>query len=171
MMKTLLFILTLYIFSFNSNASELNKMHLIGKAQMSVLFFDIYDIELLSNTKDWQQNTYPQALKISYLRDISKEDLIKATQEQWQHIKLTNPNQTKWLEKLNDIWPQIQEGNGLTIIVDSNQSSKFYFNDEVQTHQFIGELADPDFGPAFLAIWLSNNTSEPKLRAKLLGKK
>lgn len=171
MMKTLLFIITLYIFSFNSNASELNKMHLIGKAQMSVLFFDIYDIELLSNTKDWQQNTYPQALKISYLRDISKEDLIKATQEQWQHIKLTNPNQTKWLEKLNDIWPQIQEGNGLTIIVDSNQSSKFYFNDEVQTHQFIGELADPDFGPAFLAIWLSNNTSEPKLRAKLLGKK
>lgn len=171
MMKTLLFIITLYIFSFNSNASELNKMHRIGKAQMSVLFFDIYDIELLSNTKDWQQNTYPQALKISYLRDISKEDLIKATQEQWQHIKLTNPNQTKWLEKLNDIWPQIQEGNGLTIIVDSNQSSKFYFNDEAQTHQFIGELADPDFGPAFLAIWLSNNTSEPKLRAKLLGKK
>jgi hypothetical protein len=35
----------------------------------------------------------------------------------------------------------------------------------------LGEIADPAFGPAFFAIWLHPETSAPKLRSALLGKR
>jgi hypothetical protein len=145
-------------------------MHKIGQAHMSVLFFDVYDIALFSKDKKWQQNNFPQALKITYLRDILKDDLLKATQEQWQHIALKQAKQTDWINQLNMIWPDIKQSNGLTIVVDINQKSKFYFNSKNINNKLIGEISDPDFGPAFLAIWLGENTSEPKLRKRLIGK-
>lgn len=170
-MKIYLYLLIINVFvSLNINAAALTELNKIGQAKMSFLFFDIYDIELHSKNKNWQPDRYPQALKITYLRDISKKELLKATKEQWQHIQLKQPNENLWLTRLDDIWPEIKEGNGLTILVDSFQTSKFYFTSKEEKNQFIGEISDPDFGPAFLAIWLSENTSEPKLRKSLIGK-
>ena len=46
----------------------------------------------------------------------------------------------------------------------SHQKSAFYFNDNL-----VGSIEDPMFGPLFVDIWLSEKTSEPKLRQQLLG--
>ena len=35
--------------------------------------------------------------------------------------------------------------------------------------RFLGEIADPEFGRAFFAIWLDPRTSAPQLRANLLS--
>ena len=170
MTKYLYLLMIIVFMSFNSSAVILADLHKIGHAKMSVLFFDVYDIELLSKDKNWQPDSYPQALKITYLRDISKEDLLKATKEQWQHIQLKQPNENLWLKKLDAIWPDIKEGNGLTILVDPYKTSKFYFTSKEHKNLLIGEISDPGFGPAFLDIWLGENTSEPKLRKRLIGK-
>jgi hypothetical protein len=33
----------------------------------------------------------------------------------------------------------------------------------------LGSIDDPQFGPSFLAIWLSPDTSRPELRRSLIG--
>lgn len=145
-------------------ASPTNSLNKYGEGEMSVLFWELYNAELFGQSAQYQPTSYPQALKITYYRDIEKQDLIKATADQWTHIGFTHPNTNAWLESLNDLWPEIKEGDVLTIVVKSDGSSTFYSQ--------LGELGaveDKDFGPAFLAIWLSEHTSEPKLRAKLIG--
>jgi hypothetical protein len=49
------------------------------------------------------------------------------------------------------------------LLIDQGRSV-FYFN-----QQYIGVINPSEFGQIFLAIWLSENTSEPSLRLELLG--
>jgi hypothetical protein len=64
---------------------------------------------------------------------------------------------------LEKIWPDIKEGDSLSLYVSNNKST-FYFNNDL-----IGEIEQQEFSQLFLDIWLSKNTSEPKLRLELLG--
>ena len=61
------------------------------------------------------------------------------------------------------MWPDIKEGDSLSLLIHQGRSV-FYFN-----QQYIGVINPSDFGQIFLAIWLSENTSEPELRRELLG--
>lgn len=155
-----------FLFSFNSFASPVQGLTKYGEGQMSVMFWDLYKAELFGQTPSYQSDTSPVALKITYLRDIDKEDLIEATLDQWGHIGYENESIPKWATQLEQIWPDIKEGSQLTIRVHSDGSSDFY-----DATSKIGSMEDPQFGKAFLAIWLSEKTSEPKLRAKLIGEK
>ena len=131
---------------------------------MSVMFWDLYKAELFGQTPSYQADTSPIALKITYLRDIDKEDLIEATLYQWDHIGYENEAIPDWVTQLEQIWPDIKEGSQLTIRVHHDGASDFY-----DATSKIGSMTDPQFGKAFLAIWLSDKTSEPKLRTQLIG--
>ena len=61
------------------------------------------------------------------------------------------------------LWPNIEEGDTLLLKVEETKST-FYHNGELR-----GEITDQYFGPMFLAIWLSENTSQPELRTQLIG--
>ncbi|WP_299010052.1 chalcone isomerase family protein [uncultured Shewanella sp.] len=54
----------------------------------------------------------------------------------------------------------------LTFFIDKNGTSRFY-----KGKTLLGVINDIQFGQAFMGIWLSKNTSEPKLRQALLGDK
>ena len=58
----------------------------------------------------------------------------------------------------------MREGDSLTLWVNTQGDSHFYFGDKK-----LGQIQDETFGEAFLAIWLSERTSEPELRQGLLG--
>ncbi|RXF03612.1 chalcone isomerase family protein [Pseudoalteromonas phenolica] len=133
---------------------------------MSVMFWDLYKAELFGKTSSYQADTPPVALKITYLRDIDKVDLIEATLDQWVHIGYENEAIPNWVSQLEQIWPDIKEGSQLTIRVHPDGTSDFY-----DATSKIGNMNDPQFGKAFLAIWLSEKTSEPELRAQLIGEK
>lgn len=145
----------------------------VGSAQFSVLFWDIYQSTLYTPTGKFNQsvsanpNEDTQAIlfEIKYLRDISKQDLIERTVEQWQHLGMVDNDYSSYLPLLEKIWPDIKKGDRLALLLQQD-SSRFYFND-----QFAGEIADQVFGEQFLAIWLAENTSQPKLRRQLLGAK
>lgn len=145
----------------------------IGSALMQVMYWKMYRAEFYVLTDVTQQtyksDLFPQALKITYLRKIDNKDLVEATKIQWQHLKVDEAKQTKWLSQLSTIFPNIKEGDALTLIVDENKISTFYVNVNQSTNRKIGVVDDVEFGPAFLAIWLSEKTSKPKLRSKLLG--
>lgn len=150
--------------SFNVFASPVQDLTKYGEGEMSVMFWDLYKAELFGKTPSYQAGSTPIALKITYLRDINKEDLIEATLDQWIHIGFENEAIPNWATQLEQIWPDIKEGSQLIIRVYPGGSSDFY-----DSKSKIGSVADPQFGKAFLAIWLSEKTSEPKLRAQLIG--
>ena len=67
---------------------------------------------------------------------------------------------------MKKIFPNVEEGQQLTGLFSPGQPSRFFLNGSS-----IGEIADPEFGPAFFGIWLHPKTSAPKLRQLLLGTK
>ncbi|WP_181902193.1 chalcone isomerase family protein [Thalassotalea euphylliae] len=141
-----------------------NQLMLVGKAKFSVLFWDIYDSALFSASGDYQaQNAY--LFEITYLREISKADLIERTVEQWQHIGVPENAYAPYLEQLEQLWPNINKGDQLAMWFNGT-STAFYFNQKLQ-----GQIDSPEFSEMFVNIWLSPQTSQPKLRKKLLGKR
>lgn len=135
----------------------------VGQARFKVLFWNIYDSALFTPSGDFKQEE-DYVFEITYLRDIEKEELIKRTVEQWQHLGLLNEDYQIYVPMLMDIWPDISEGDRLAIWV-SQKGAAFYFN-----QQLAGVVEHKYFGKQFVAIWLSPKTSQPKLRNKLLGK-
>ena len=143
--------------------SELNK---VGEAKLQVLFWDVYNSSLYSQTGQYQAERFPQALKIDYLRNIDANDLIEKTQDEWEKLGIEKVKFTPWIPLLTDIFPDIKKGDSLLLSVDKNLQSEFFFNGKK-----IGEITDQTFGKTFLRIWLDENCRYPKVRNKLIGLK
>ncbi len=138
----------------------------LGKAKLSVLFWDIYESTLYTSDGKlpFSSNACQQTLfEIRYLRDISKKELLENTESQWRYLNVEKATYSDYLTLLNDIWPDIQAGDQLSLLTQGSVTV-FYFN-----QQKIAEIENRLFGELFLRIWLDENTSEPKLRQQLLG--
>lgn len=156
--------LLMIIFSFAVFASPTDTLKKSGQGKMSWLFIDIYQASLFSLDGKYQPEQFPQALTIHYQRDISKKALLKATQQQWQHLAVEPDLYQDWLQQLSVLWPEIKDGDHLTFLVSKDGSGDFYHNDN-----WIGRIENRALSNAFLSIWLSKKTSEPRLRKKLIG--
>lgn len=141
-----------------------NSMKLVGKARFTVLFWDIYDSTLYSPSGEFNDDTDEFVLNITYLKDINNKDLLDRTVEQWKHLGLPKSAYQPYLKNLLTLWPDIYEGDSLTMHVD-NQGTRFYHNQSLT-----GSITDLGFGQMFASIWLSPNTSQPAIRAQLLGR-
>lgn len=147
-----------------SMADPLTGLKQVGKAKLKVLFWDVYNSSLYSQTGEYQESTFPQALKIDYLRDIDAQDLIERTQDEWQKLGIKQESFKQWLPLLTNIFPNIKKGDTLLLNVSEDLQSEFFFNG-----QTIGKITDQNFGKSFLRIWLDENSSYPKVRNKLIG--
>ena len=145
-------------------ADPLSELKRVGEAKLKVLFWDVYNSSLYSQTGEYQSEQFPQALKINYLRDIDAEDLIQRTQDEWQKLGIKKETFATWIPMLSEIFPDIKKGDILLLNVDKNQQSEFFFNGKT-----IGKITDQTFGKSFLRIWLDENCSYPKVRNKLIG--
>lgn len=152
------------IFSGVVMADPLINLKKVGEAKLKVLFWDVYNSSLYSQTGEYQLEQFPQALKISYLRDIEAEDLIERTQDEWKKLGIKKETFKPWIPLLTDIFPDIKKGDILLLSVNEEFDSEFFFNG-----QSIGKIADKTFGKSFLRIWLDENCSYPKVRNQLIG--
>lgn len=153
------------LFSINSYASPLSELKRVGEGEMNYLFWTLYRAELFASDIPFDATEMkPKALRIEYYKEIDKQALIDATGEQWQQLGYEGVEIKQWLVPLTKIWPDVAPGDVLILLVTQTGVSHFYFDD-----QLIGVIDDPRFGDAFLSIWLSENTSEPRLRKQLLG--
>lgn len=146
-----------------ARAMELQK---VGEARLQVFIWPVYTSRLYSADGGYVAGQRPVRLDIEYLRDIDAEDLLSRTQAEWEHLNVTREQQQRWLARLAELWPNVTEGDVLSMVVDDSNASTFYRNGER-----LGTLDDPDFGQRFLDIWLSPDTSRPELRLALLGKR
>ncbi|EOB3551775.1 chalcone isomerase family protein [Vibrio vulnificus] len=138
---------------------------------MSWFVFDIYDSKLVTPNGEFEVNAdvtpHPLALEIRYLRDISREDLLSATEEQWQKMGIAAKK--PWRDSLELIFPNIKKGDKLTYITDGEKGRLLINRHDSDKAEVVGNVADQELNDAFLAIWLSPKTQYPSLRAKLIG--
>lgn len=140
-------------------------MDLVGKGKLSVLFWDIYNAELYTSDGAYQKAQFPIALRLVYLRDFKKKDLISETQKQWEKLGFKDKAKTAiWVARLEELWRDVEKHESITLYIDASSSSFFYFDNEQ-----LGQVEDPNFAQAFLDIWLSENTSAPDVRKKLIA--
>ncbi|MEL0639636.1 chalcone isomerase family protein [Pseudoalteromonas aliena] len=161
-MKLLLKAITFYLLT-TSIVLANTQFNKVGEARMEYLFWDVYDAVLFTRSGNYSAGTHPIKFKLTYLRDFKAKEIVKATNEQWKHIG-KKQLADKYDSKLLSIWPDIRQGDSLTLVTNEQGMSTFYHNDEK-----IGEISESQFSSDFLAIWLDEKTSEPKLRKQLLG--
>jgi Chalcone isomerase-like len=65
---------------------------------------------------------------------------------------------------MTQLFPDVRGGDRLTGVQRPGQAARFFLNGVLR-----GEVPDADFTRLFFGIWLSPRTSEPRLRAQLLG--
>ncbi|MFT5319920.1 MAG: hypothetical protein ACI934_000050 [Pseudohongiellaceae bacterium] len=153
------------IFPLNALADNLpwQKFELVGQADLRFFVWPVYQARLYSGSGAYEfPHTLPFALALEYKRQFSKEQLISETQKQWQILGIEQTQQ--WLESLARVLRDVEKSDVITLYVDNKASSVFYLNDTL-----LGSINDWEFTEHFVAIWLSDKTSRPELRADLLG--
>jgi hypothetical protein len=143
-------------------ASPVADLTLVGEGKMRWLFWDLYQASFYSDDGRYRPGDFPQALALRYQRDIRQEDLLNATVEEWHRLGVVW--KPEWRRQLERFWPSVRKQDELVLRVDENGVSRFYFN-----WRLLGTVEDPDFAPAFLAIWLSPDSRDPALTRKLKG--
>jgi hypothetical protein len=146
----------------------------VGRAQLKWIFFDLYQSKLLTPSGHYREkdgiSVGPLALYIRYQRAIDKQNLLKATEEQWQKMGLKMPASNAWQAQLEKIFPSVRDGDRLVYQSDGHLG-QFFFSAQDGPFYLIGQIQDPKLNQAFLAIWLSPKSNYPSLRLQLLGQK
>jgi hypothetical protein len=139
----------------------------VGSGELRWLGFPIYDASLWTSTGRYAgfgpDDTV--ALSLWYQRGFSREQLVSITETAWK--KLGQPDaaqRERWAGELRRIWNDVAPGSNVTTVVIPGGPTRFYD----QRGRF-AEVDDPDFGPAFLAIWLHPRSVVADLRRQLLG--
>lgn len=139
----------------------------VGETRLSVLFWDVYDARLFTTNGDfdWQQRKQQRkTLVLDYLRDIKAADLVDKTAEEWQRLGFDHQDQQQWLDTLNQIWPNIKEGDCLALVENEDGHADFYQGDKL-----LGTIENSTFTEQFLAIWLSPESRYEDERDELTG--
>jgi hypothetical protein len=168
----------------SNNADPTSVLHKLGNGKMNFLFWHVYNAEFYAKNSTFEPNVYPQALKLTYKRNIDKADFIDATLDQWnklhkldKSITISPAQQAAWVDQLENIFPNIKTNDIILFAINENNESQFslkQFNPTTNSYnnhfQTLGKIKHPEFGPYFISIWLSEHTTEPELRQQLIGK-
>jgi len=159
-------LIALIFLSANANAADIGAMKTIGKGELSFMFWTGYEAELLAAEPVFDP-AKPFALKLTYKMDFTGKEIAERSVEEIRGQKSASEIQLeKWGAEMLKIFPDVKEGDSITGISNAEKQTVFLYNGRE-----IGMVADPEFTKAFFDIWLSEKTSEPSLRKKLLAVK
>ena len=140
----------------------LGKKFLIGSANYSFLFWNIYDAELYSTSNKFNSNKL--AIILKYNRSIEKETLVKETINDIKEQKnISKEQEEKWKSLLESIYIDTKT-NKKFIAIKINNKSIFYYNNKKLHESF-----DEEFNQLFFDIWLRSNSQNPNFTKTLLG--
>ena len=147
-------------------ASDLPGARLRGSALMRFFGLHIYDIRLWSpGAAGTDPAQPPLALELIYARKLVGEQIASRSMDEMRRVgSLSEAQAGRWLAAMGQLFPDVRAGDRLTGVMHSDGVARFHFNGQLR-----GEIADADFSRLFFGIWLSPRSSEPRLRAQLLG--
>ena len=107
----------------------------------------------------------PLALELTYQRAFTAQAIAQRSIEEMRRVGSFSPEQgARWQQALQAILPDVQPGDRITGLYQPGSGATFR-----RGGRTVGTVADPQFARLFFGIWLSPQTSEPTLRAQLLG--
>jgi hypothetical protein len=137
-----------------------------GAAVMRFFGLKVYDIRLWTPGKPHREDEL-FALELVYDLGLKGTEIAKRSADEMRKIGYTDESKLKrWTEAMARIFPDVKQGDTLVGVSVPGKEARFYSQDK-----FIAAVPDPEFAKAFFGIWLSDKTSEPKLRERLLGGK
>ena len=143
---------------------SLRPLSLVGRSELKVAFFKVFDSALYTMSGEWTNPKHSFRFLLTYRRNISGRFLANQTAKEWDHLGLSDLRRTAWEAQVLEMWPDVSKGDKIVFDVDERGISRFYYNGT-----WVGAIEDPDFAPAFIAIWLSPETSRPTHRNGLLA--
>jgi len=143
---------------------SLRPLSLVGRSELRVAFFKVFDSALYTKSGEWTNPKHSFRFLLTYRRNISGRFLANQTAKEWDHLGLMDARRAAWEAQVLEMWPDVSKGDKITFDVDERGISRFYYNGT-----WVGAIEDPDFAPAFIAIWLSPETSRPAHRDGLLA--
>jgi hypothetical protein len=148
-------------------ASELAASKLLGAGRLTWFGLSVYDARLWAGERfsAAQFEREPLALEIQYARTLQGKQIAERSLAEMQRFGPTSEaDAARWLASMVQLFPDVTAGDRLTGVHRPGEAARFYFNGKLR-----GEVRETDFARRFFGIWLSPQTSEPKLRLALLG--
>ncbi|MEA5444633.1 chalcone isomerase family protein [Gammaproteobacteria bacterium AB-CW1] len=135
-----------------------------GSARLRVYLFHVYDGALWAPDGEWGWEQ-PFVLDFKYARNLKGEDIAERGAKEMKELGHCDLLEDCWLDEQKQAFPDVSDGDRITGWYRPGESVRFYFNGE-----FRHEVDDPDFARPFFEIWLSEHTTAPAFRRRLLGK-
>lgn len=135
-----------------------------GEAVMRFFGMKVYDVRLWTQMRPF---TYadPFAIELMYDMALKGKDIAdRSVKEMRAQGYNDEAKLRRWGDEMTKIFPDIQQGDTLIGVSIPGTEARFYNREKL-----IASVPDPEFAKAFFDIWLSEKSSEPKLRLKLLG--
>ncbi len=139
-------------------------LEVVGEGEYRWFGLQVYHASFATETgrfSDWT-DTQRARFEIYYHRDVPSSRLVEIAREEWDRLGIEAP--ARWFGWLRQVLPDVREGDTLACLVLPDERTVFYHNGEKT-----GEVAEPEFGPAFLSIWLHPEAKAADLRRALLG--
>ena len=172
MRKVLFAILLMMLPAFAAHAEKpaevapyIKAEHAYGEASLSKLMFHVYDAALWPDADPWSMSK-PFALRLKYGMDFKGKNLAeRSVDEMNDQSKLTPENEKDYYKQLAILFPDGKKGDTITAIYLPTKGTRLYHNGAYK-----GSITDTEFSKRFIGIWMSEKTSEPKVRKRLITK-
>ena len=139
-----------------------------GEGVLRFLGFKVYAARLWAAPKPAAMAISPGevfALELVYDMSFKGREIAERSAAEMRKVGYNNEAKLKvWSDEMLRIFPDIKKGESIIGVSVPGKGATFYSRDKL-----IATAADPEFAKAFFDIWLSEKTSEPKLRERLLG--
>jgi hypothetical protein len=146
--------------------AELPEARTLGTSRMRFFGMNLYDAKLLAaalKRNDYAASAF--ALELLYLRSFDGTAIADRSIKEMRRVGSISPEKEKsWLETMRKSFPDVKSGDRITAFHKPGVGIRFFINGIAHT-----SIDDPEFSRFFFGIWLSPNTSEPKMRAELLA--
>ena len=135
-----------------------------GEAVMRFIGLKVYDVRLWTQMKAFT-HADPFAVELVYDMNFSGKDIADRSVKEMRAQGISDETKLRrWGDEMTKIFPDIKQGDALIGVSMPGKEARFYNREKL-----IATVPDPEFAKAFFDIWLSEKSSEPKLRLKLLG--
>ena len=141
--------------------------HLIGSGRLRYFGLSVYDASLWA-LPDFKSTHFSQqrfALCLTYLRAFTASDIAQRSIQEIRRLHEVAPDTARvWLTALQEVLPDVTVGDRITAVHPPGGATFWHQGRKT------GGISDTAFGDKFFAIWLSESTSEPRLRSALLAR-
>jgi len=148
-------------------STTLPEVTLSGNSRFTYFGFDVYDASLWV-TQDFSADAYerhPFALSLTYLRDFTGDAIAtRSVDEMRRQPGSTDDQMAAWRRLMQQLFPNVRKGDRLTGIHRPGEGAVFLVNGRL-----LGTIRDAEFSRRFFGIWLSSQTSSPRLREALFA--